>query len=82
MPGGAIADNVDKVVSERQSKKDWDEIASDHDIKLSAVSSKVKSIYKDVHKDVKKASAGKSATGMGAGGVKSEKTDRSNEQYQ
>ncbi len=69
MPGGVTPDNLDKVVSERQSKKDWDEIATTHDIKLSSVSGKVKSIYKDVHKDIKKASAGK-ASGTGAGGGK------------
>ena len=68
MPGGVTTDNVDKVVSERQGKKDWDEIASNHDIKLSSVGSKVNSIYKGVHKDIKTAAAGKATTGTGAGG--------------
>jgi hypothetical protein len=80
MPGGVTTDNVDKIVSERTGKKDWGEIATTHDIKLSSVSSKVKSIYKDVHKDIKKASAGKATTGTGAGG--GGEIDRSNELYQ
>ena len=69
MPGGVSTDNLNTVVSERQGKKDWDEIASTHDIKLSSVSRKVHSIYKDVHKDIKKASAGKKGAAAGGGSM-------------
>ncbi len=68
MPGGVTTENVNRVATERLGKKDWDEIAQAHDIKLSSISSKVHGIYKDVHKDIKEASAGKGSRGMGAGG--------------
>ncbi len=56
MAGGITDDNVNKVMTMRQSNKAWSDIAKSFDVKLGSVAGKVSSIEKDAHKDIKKAS--------------------------
>ncbi len=81
MSGGITDDNVNKVVSLRESKTGWAMIAKDVNVDLGHVAKKVGSIEKDAHKDIKKASKETTGTAGGGGGGLSGK-DRSAPLYQ
>lgn len=83
MKGGFSTENVNKVVSMYESKQGWRNIASNFDVDLGDVNTKVSSFEESIHDGIKQAAAGMYEPGAAAGGVGEMETepDRSDPLY-
>jgi hypothetical protein len=78
MEGGLTDANLNRVVSLRQGRTGWSQIASNLNLDLSDVADKVASLEDDTHKEIKSAAV-ESAAGAGAGGGEGEMPRESDE---
>ena len=69
MPGGITDPNVSRIVTMRQGKTGWDQIASNLKVNITDVVAKLTTIEDDSHRGIKQALAESMTSGMGAGGV-------------
>lgn len=69
MPDGVTDANINKVMTLRESRTGWDQIAKNLNVDIADVASKLSSIEDDAHKNIKQAMVEAPAAGVGAGGV-------------
>ncbi|OGW33880.1 MAG: hypothetical protein A2010_16540 [Nitrospirae bacterium GWD2_57_9] len=68
MSGGVTDANINQVMTMRQSKTGWSQIAKSLNVDIADVASKVSDFEEDAHKSIKEALAEGTAAGRGAGG--------------
>lgn len=69
MPGGVTDANINQVLTMRQSKPGWDQLAKGLNVDVSDVANSLSSFEDDIHSGIKQALVESPAAGAGAGGV-------------
>lgn len=76
MPGGLTDANINQVLSMRQSRTGWAQIAKSLNVDISDVTGKLSSIEEDAHTGIKQALAEAPAAGAGGGPMEEGMTDQ------
>ncbi len=69
LPGGITDANINRVVTMRQGRTGWNQVASSLKVNITDVVGKLSTIEDDAHSGIKQALAESMTSGMGAGGV-------------